>query len=434
MALVIDNLRRVDETLDSLAPKTKRQVTLLLKSQDGQTLAKALKNEESILHGMEVLDVVRGKRVLYQIFLWGGDNGQMLEGTTIVASISQGDFVLHGDDLALNEAVKAAWADARGRLHPRNTFTVGTPVPPAPPQPADLTAKLEALRARLAAVKDPYTDDKWLFANTIEVVREVMGPYRPIPVKRPFELTAIQRAVLTFLADSPFQEDLSSRGLPHHYDKGANNSLRRILGMAPPSARDAEVTLDSKPHPVWTLVSDVAHRLRPAADVLDAICGQLSPALARAALHELLAPGEDTGQRRYLCPDEKLFLSGPSLKQELDELQPVISRYVELLVAWAVRLDDRLEGAPDGEFAMLVSLSAAVARDGTLDATADERLAALLAAPRGDDRAWREPMVRLLAALPAERAAQLIAQARAPWYAELLAAPTSKKRSNAWYT
>jgi len=61
----------------------------------------------------------------------------MLKGTTIAASISQSDFVLLSDDLALNEELEIAWADARQRLHPENTFEVGKPSPPPSPQPAD---------------------------------------------------------------------------------------------------------------------------------------------------------------------------------------------------------------------------------------------------------------------------------------------------------
>ncbi|MEO8874393.1 MAG: hypothetical protein ABI461_02305, partial [Polyangiaceae bacterium] len=117
--LRLANLRRVDLAFDTLSPKTQKQVKFLLKQEDQETLAQARKNDESILLGMEVVDVVDDSGTAkYQMFLFGPSDGYVLgaDSTKAIAEIPQHDFLLLEFDPPLHAQFEAAWKEGAKRL------------------------------------------------------------------------------------------------------------------------------------------------------------------------------------------------------------------------------------------------------------------------------------------------------------------------------
>ncbi|MEO7113589.1 MAG: hypothetical protein ABI183_24335, partial [Polyangiaceae bacterium] len=349
VALRLANLRSADVAFESLSPKTQKQVKFLLKQEDRETLAQARKNDESILLGMEVVDVVDAStgKAKYQMFLFGASDGHVLaaDSTKAIAEIPQHDFLLLEFDPALHAQFEAAWKEGVKRLKIEHSVDFHEPRPPQPKAPSGSTlsfaerlAQLEARRTAAGPTnEDIWKNDTLLSPHAIQLVRDTLEPFRSLPARRPFELTEDQRAALTFFATCDFGDmDLWMYGLPPKFCPEPRSALHRLLGLAPPTARDAVVTIDEQTHPIWCLVSDVVHGSKSPEIVLDLLFAQIPTDTLVQALKELSASREDTYQRKYVWKKREDFIAGTSAVFELKTHQPEMEVYVDFLAAWAL--------------------------------------------------------------------------------------------------
>lgn len=446
-SLKLANLKRVDLAFESLSPKTQKQVKFLLKQEDQETLAQARKNDESILLGMEIVDVVDEAtgNAKYQMFLFGSSDGYVLgaDSTKAIAEIPQHDFLLLEFDPALHAQFEAAWIEGAKRLKIQHSVEFHEPRPPQPkraPGETSFAERLAQLEARRTAAgptnEDIFKNDNLLSPHTIQLVRDTLEPFRSLPARRPFELTADQRAALTFFATCDFGDmDLWMYGLPPKFSPDPQSALHRLLGLAPPTARDAVVSIDGQPHPIWCLVSDVVHGSKTPEIVLDLLFAQIGVEVLVQALQELTASREDTYQRKFVFTKREDFISGISPMKEMKTHQPQMDRYVDFLVAWSLRLEAKnpldASGPAYNYFSGVVVLATQLARK-QLSEASDPIFCAILSTTPGTERPLRRAIFKLLSALPLEHAMSLVKK-DSP-YAKLLAMPEKeRKKSLAWF-
>ncbi|MEO8874377.1 MAG: hypothetical protein ABI461_02220, partial [Polyangiaceae bacterium] len=285
--------------------------------------------------------------------------------------------------------------------------------------------------------QDILKNDGLLEPHTVELVRDTLEPFRSLPARRPFELTDDQRAALTFFATCDFRDmDLWMYGLPPKFSPEPQSALHRLLGLAPPTARDALVTIDGQPHPIWCLVSDVVHGFKTLEIVLDLLFTQLSPEVLAIALKELSASREDTYQRKYVWTKREDFIAGTSAVFELKTHQPEMEVYVDFLAAWALRLgaQNPLEenGPPTGYFSGVVFLATRVACKQPLSEETDAIFRMILSTTPGTEEPLRRAIFKLIQTLPLERGMRLV-EKNLP-YAKLLAmSEKDRNKSMAWF-
>lgn len=427
--LRLDNLRRPEDDLAALGAPQKKQVALLLDQACGETIKAAAKNEESILHGMQLVDVVDQKtgKVAYELYLFGFGDGALFEGgtTTVVGNVVQHGFALEEPAPALHRALEAAWKEGRKRLGVDEEIDFGEAKAPPPAEPT-AGAPLDA-------------------AAFWKMAWATLGEWRPLPVRRPFEVSEAERRVLEAIVDRG--EDahyLPTRGLPENFSFSGPTNLALFLGRAPPGPLDAPISVDGRAHPLWCLVSDVIYEVRKKEAVLDLIFGALDRETAGVAWRALvLGDANDHGLRKFIHATVKDQKESDRPSKGVPPEQAAMRRYVELLVSYAARLgedgrrlvreieDSEQKAKKVSAFAVTVALSARVPANEPIDAAGEALLGKVLALFPCDERPLRPVVFDLLSALAPDRAAALVPKNQ--WYAELWSSPAARKpKARAW--
>jgi hypothetical protein len=387
--------------------------------------------------GTELVDIVDTQtgKIVALYARWPIYSGALIDVASgeVLADVVDGYFDAHGDD-ALRERVRAAEEEAKPRitLPERVDYRAGRdapkqgPAPAATPDDPALLAEIRALRAELDATKGKERNMHTVMDRIDTLLPKLFGAEpRPYPLRRPFELTEAQRAILEIAVDHyEWKRDLSSYGL---LPKGAledetapgspGSPLARLVGKRPPQPLDATITIDGAPHPLWAIASDVLIGVRPDSVYVTALEAQ--PLDARAGAWRQLA-------RR----DEGFGVLHPRDKKEAQRGWADVkaqgaynAHYLALVRETFARLGDRGEAAarsalaepvPENAFdrdtSDVLRLAAfdglaqlAKKAGGVLDASHDAVIADI--ALRG--RVPNEPLVALFRELPPERAREM---------------------------
>lgn len=381
---------------------------------------------------VDVVDTVTGAPVaLYA--LWPMSAGVLVDVASgaVLADVVESVFDAHGDD-ALRERMRAAHEAAAPRIHFAESvhYRGGTDTPrralaPAatPDDPAVL-AEIRALHTELDSRNETPTDVHETMRRVAVFGPKLFGEdVRPYPLRRPFDVTAAQRAYLELVADHYDNRlDLGSYGLPwknarhEESNPGATSPLSRFVGRKPPLPLDATVDVDGQAHPLWAIVSDVLLGVRPQSTFLAALDAQ--PRELREGAWRQLAIGED--RLDGLPPRDKKEAQRGWADPKAQETHK--ARYAALLRETFARLDRAESIARDAlaeprpahrtertgsDRLCLAALDglAQVAKKtgGVLDAKHDADIEALVR----DELAPGDQLIALLRDLPPERAAAL---------------------------
>lgn len=382
--------------------------------------------------GLELADVVDSAtgKVIALFALWPVEAGCVIDAATgeVMADIYECYFDAHGD-----EALRARFRDAmeaaapKIRFRDKVLFSGGrdtpkpTPTSAGSPDDPGVLAAIRALRSELDSAKSAKRDVHEGMKKIAALLTIFGATQRPYPVRRAFELSDAERALLELIADHyDWALDLRHLGLPwksaavQENERGSKGSpLTRMVGRKPALALDTTIELDGKPHPLWAIASDVLHGLRPES-VWWSGFETLAPAVRVDAWRQL-ASGID--QLDIVTPrDRKEVQRGWADPAYTDA---VAEKYLQLVRGAFDRLGDR------GEAAALAVLEA-VGTDRSNRGNNRERVAALdglarIARTRGG---WLDPKydamfgpddaptvhaVALLRELPPERAGELTA-------------------------
>lgn len=250
--LRVENLRHPETCWATLNAATRKQVNLVLSRQREQTFAQAKKDEESILHGMELIDFVAQEtnKVVYLLLLYPFGDGTLLLGNTtqIIGHVVQHGFTLNEPNPALHNLLRAAWEEGHVRLKVRESFEFGEPEPVLlSPQNSSKEENIDQFESGLIA-KDRATQSAFW-----KHVWKKLDTFCSRPVRRPAEIDEETRKILHLIVKAGMAADsLWAVGLP------ANKwDLKYFLGLESPQAVDSTVMLDGKSQPIWCLVSDV---------------------------------------------------------------------------------------------------------------------------------------------------------------------------------
>lgn len=123
--------RRPLEDVKNLTASEKTQLTKLL-SDEGTTIEEAVTSDEPIT--MELVDVMEGDQVRYQLYLWSFGCGALLEASTtrIVANVVQHAFQMIDDDPAVSAAIASACKRDAKRLEIQEEINIFPPPAPDP--------------------------------------------------------------------------------------------------------------------------------------------------------------------------------------------------------------------------------------------------------------------------------------------------------------
>lgn len=296
--------------------------------------------------GFEMIDVVRaGGEVAYTFVLWPFGSGVVLEGKTdtILADVIQHGYGPREVNPKLRESLAVAYHESAKALGIREhvdfspTEAETKPRPQATPAAGPLLDEAAALRKTIAADtsqrKQASAKAVWELVPKLVPVSKSSKDYRPFPVKRPFELTAEERAAMEVLVDAGLYSGyFAGLGFPDAVD-----DLAKFIGAAPPTALDAPVVVEGKPHPAWCLVSDALYDQRSTAEVLDRLA-TLPADIGDALWTELVTT--DAHHLREPIPRTREEL-GKGLTPKL--VGAFARRFLEFLVDFNLRLGDRGE-------------------------------------------------------------------------------------------
>jgi hypothetical protein len=240
-----------------LADAEKKQLSVLLKA-EGLTVAKSAKDEEW-KDSVELVDVVDGKSVVYQLYVWPSGNGVMYAAgkTKVIANIMQHTFEC--EDAELCKAIAAAWKTGAKKLKIQETIDEfeSPQVVEAAAATGSIVEQLQAFAATKAQLNMGERVD---IATALFDLKKKLFPSKtraPYPRARPSSLTAEQRAFIeTACGLGADVYDLVHQGL---FDIIAGDSLLlRMMGKAPQGPSDVEITVGKEKLPLWIAVADVA--------------------------------------------------------------------------------------------------------------------------------------------------------------------------------
>lgn len=418
-ALSLANLRKAPLDVDALSPGTKKQLLHVLKTQDGDTLAQARKNEESLLHGMEIVDLVDGaKKVAYRLFLYPFGDGTIYAGDTTkeIAAIVQHGAQLTEPDPELHARLKAAWDSGRKKLKVEQAFSFDDAKP-----------------------KDASPDDD---GDLLGPIYDLLGPWKPVPVRRPFEIRGeLHERLVQWVKTDPDSADFWPFGV---LDIRVSHELHRFLGLEPAGPCDRTIKVEGKEHPVWCLVSDVTVGLRAPDKVLELLFKALSEKELVACWNVLTAGRNEYSLDDYKYPSAKDYNSQIPLKIEPPH-QAQMARKVDFLVAMGKRLGKALakpraklsadllkKGGPSDPFCAVVLLATTLADGKPFGKEEEALIAHVIQSAPADERPLRRAMCPLLDALPKARASALAKKKKA--YATLVDDPKGRApKSDAWF-
>ncbi len=242
--------------------------------------------ESEEFDGCELFDVIEtatGKPVAL-LALWPFGSGVVVELATkaLLGDVTQHSFDAHGDR-ELRARLAAAYAEARARLKISESvdFTSGSDTAKRTAQAPAIEATLDevrAMRAELAADPDAMRSEQ-AQKRLLILARQVLDfeRYRPVPARRVFELSEIEREMLELLREGAERAvQLWPYGLPNMVSRrarqpdheGKPDPLARWLGHAPPEPLDETIEVEGRPHPIGCLFHDAIHGLREVDDVL----------------------------------------------------------------------------------------------------------------------------------------------------------------------
>jgi hypothetical protein len=175
--------------------------------------------------GVELVDVVdtTTEKPVALYALWPVSAGALVDVATgaVLADVVESTFDAHGDD-ALRERMRAAHEAAAPGIHFAESVDYRggrdtpkqAPAPSAIPDDPAVLAEMRALHAELDSRKE--TDVQATMRRIAVFGPKLFGEeVRPYPLRRPFEITATQRAYLELVVDHHDNRlDLWSHGLP----------------------------------------------------------------------------------------------------------------------------------------------------------------------------------------------------------------------------
>lgn len=346
--------------------------------------------------GCELLDVIdtASGRPVALFALWPFGSGVVIDlaSNEELADVVQHYFDAHGDH-GLRTRLAAAYAEARARLGIAESvdFTPGEDSKkPSPLGAADETTlpAIRAMRAELAA------DPQALVSNEAQarlstLMRQVLDfeRYRPVPVRRLFALTELERELLELVEDgAQSSATLWPVGLPDHVSRfyRKNNpaldpgALARFLGRVPPGPLDETIPLEGRAHPLWCLLHDAIHGVREVEAVLALL--RALPVERRVAIARAWLLDPTSRLSHVVARDLKELRKGVLSKETsapqherraalksglLDSLGPEGEALAAALVAeragWAAENGPKLEKNPMLQVAWLALLCTALA-------------------------------------------------------------------------
>lgn len=204
---------------------------------------------------MQRVDVVEGKAVKYQLYLWPFGSAALFPAgkTKPVGGAEQHAF--HSDDAAVGAALAAAWKAGAKKLKLREALKFepaakavkGTASKGTASNGGSLADAIVAFRALAKAGDHRQT------SRAADALRDkAFTPWRIYPKLLAGALSTDQRAVVEALLDHELARDLGNRGLFNRDDH-----LERFLGRTKPGPSDVTVPLGKRSVPIWWAVSAV---------------------------------------------------------------------------------------------------------------------------------------------------------------------------------
>lgn len=254
--------------------------------------------------GIEIHDVIETAtgEVVYGLLLWPFGSGVLVDSATHEVCAS---FAQHGINAyfnhALREGLAAAYAEARTRISfgQQLDFRPGgdheKPVAPTTMKTGDALARIQAFREQIKQNPDALSskeDQDAIFALARDVlVLDYTKRYCPFPVRRVDELTVVERELFELMYDALDKRYLLyGWGFPNVEDRksrrefGGCGELGRWLGRVHVSVLDETLFIDGLNHPIWCLVHDALHGIRPP----ESVCALLAASLSNAQRLDVL--------------------------------------------------------------------------------------------------------------------------------------------------